>query len=67
MKLSRIVRPRHPMFWLLIALQALSTAFLHVLVQYTPGAGVAFVLSALVIGNSAASAIIIWRLLREPD
>lgn len=67
MRLSRIVRPRHPMFWLLVALQGLSTAFLHVLVQRDPVAALAFVLSALVIVNATASALIIWRLLREPD
>lgn len=67
MRLSRIVRPRHPLFWLLVVLQLLSTLFLHVLVQYAPPAAVAAVLSALVIANAAVSAILIWRLLREPD
>ena len=67
MRLSRIVRPRRPLFWLLVVLQALSTAFLHVLVQRDPVAMVALVLSALVIVNASVSALIIWRLLREPD
>lgn len=64
-RLSRIVRPRHPLFWVLVALQALSTVFLNVLVRYEPGAGVTLVLSGLVIANATASALIIWRLLRE--
>lgn len=64
-RLSRIVRPRHPLFWVLVALQALSTVFLNVLVRYEPGTGVTLVLSALVIANATASALIIWRLLRE--
>ncbi|MDX5364659.1 MAG: hypothetical protein LPJ91_10960 [Pseudazoarcus pumilus] len=67
MRLSRIVRPRHPLFWLLVMLQALSTAFLHVLVQRYPVTWLALVLSALVILNSSVSAVLIWRLLRQPD
>lgn len=67
MRLSRIVRPRHPLFWLLVVLQLLSTVFVHVLVQYTPATALALLLSALVVANSAVSAILIWRLLREPD
>jgi hypothetical protein len=64
-RLSRILRPRHPLFWVLVTLQALSTVFVNVLVRHEPAAGVAFVLSALVIANSAASALIIWRLVRD--
>lgn len=64
-RLSRILRPRHPLFWVLVALQALSTVFVNVLVRYEPAAGVAFVLSGLVIANAAASALIIWRLVRD--
>ena len=67
MRLSRIIRPRHPLFWLLLALQLISTAFLHVLVQRDPVAFVAFVLSALVIVNAAVSTMLIWRLLRTAD
>ena len=64
-RLSRILRPRHPLFWVLVALQGLSTVFVNVLVRYEPAAGVAFVLSGLVIANAAASALIIWRLVRD--
>jgi 4-hydroxybenzoate polyprenyltransferase len=67
MRPSRIVRPRHPLFWLLVALQALSTVFLNVLVRHEPSPAVAFVLSALVIVNATLSALFIWRLLREPE
>jgi 4-hydroxybenzoate polyprenyltransferase len=64
-RLSRILRPRHPLFWLLVALQALSTVFVNVLVRYEPAAGLAFLLSGLVVANSAASALILWRLVRD--
>ncbi|AUN94497.1 hypothetical protein [Pseudazoarcus pumilus] len=64
---SRLVRPRHPLFWLLVALQVLSGVFALVLTQAEPAVAVAVLLSALLVANASVSALIVWRLWREPD
>lgn len=64
---SRLIRPRHPLFWLLVALQALSGVFALILTQAEPAVAVAVLLSALLVANASVSALIVWRLWREPD
>ncbi|MBA4741350.1 MAG: hypothetical protein H2060_01420 [Azoarcus sp.] len=66
-RVSRLIRPRHPLFWLLVVLQALSGVFALVLTHGEPTVAVAVLLSALLIANASCSALIVWRLWREPD
>tara|TARA_R110002049_G_scaffold44690_22_gene131036 strand:+ start:439 stop:645 length:207 start_codon:yes stop_codon:yes gene_type:complete len=64
---SRLIRPRHPLFWLLVVVQALSGAFALVLAHFDPSVTLAVLLTALLIANASVSALIVWRLWREPD
>ena len=66
-RISRLIRPRHPLFWLLVALQALSGVFAFVLANRDPAVAVAVLLTGLLIANASLSALIVWRLWREPD
>lgn len=50
-KLARLYQPRNPKFWLLIVLNALSTAIAHILRNYDLPALPTFVLAAFAIAN----------------
>jgi len=65
MKWSRLFQPRHPLFWMLMALNGLS-AMLSWIVQSKPlnTLGLALVLFFL-LGNALVSMWLGWRLLRE--
>ena len=66
-RISRLIRPHHPLFWLLVVLQALSGVFAFVLAHLDPAVAVAVLLTGLLIANASLSALIVWRLWREPD
>ena len=65
MKFSRIVQPRNPIFWILIALNFESLALSHIAQTYDLN----FVGTAVVIGlgivNALLSAVLAWRLLNS--
>jgi hypothetical protein len=65
MKFSRIVQPRNPIFWILIALNFASLALSHIAQTYDLN----FVGTAVVIGlgivNALLSAVLAWRLLNS--
>ena len=66
MKFSRLFQPRNPLFWLLLALNALSPLLAWV-VRNRPlnGWGIA-VVAIFAIGNAVAGLWLAWRLVREP-
>lgn len=65
MKWSRLFQPRHPLFWMIMALNGLS-AMLSWIVQSKPlnTLGLGLVLLFL-LGNALVSMWLVWRLLRE--
>jgi uncharacterized membrane protein YwaF len=65
MKFSRLFQPRNPLFWILVALNLLSTVLSHVALNFelsTLGT-VMVVLTALV--NAVLSAFLAWRLVNS--
>jgi len=65
LKWSRLFQPRHPLFWMLMALNALS-AMLSWIVQTKPLNTLGLALVALfLLGNAVVSMWLGWRLLRE--
>ncbi len=64
-KWSRLFQPRHPLFWMIMALNALS-AMLSWVVQNKPlntlGLGLVMI---FLLGNALVSMWLGWRLLRE--
>lgn len=65
MKFSRLFQPRNPLFWILVALNLLSTVLSHVALNFelnTLGT-VLVVLTALV--NAVLSAFLAWRLVNS--
>lgn len=68
MKLSRLVQPRNPAFWLMIAFNVLSSLFAWGMraLPLTPVAQ--YVFAALALANVAMGILMAWRLLRtEPE
>ncbi len=67
MKLSRLFQPRNPLFWIMLAVNALSPALAWV-VQHRPlnTFGMALI-SIFAVGNALIGAWLIVRLLRTPD
>ncbi len=65
MKFSRLFQPRNPLFWILVALNLLSTVLSHVALNFelnTLGT-VLVVLTALV--NAVLGAFLAWRLVNS--
>ncbi len=65
MKFSRLFQPRNPLFWILVALNLLSTVLSHVALNFelkTLGT-VMVALTALV--NAVLSAFLAWRLVNS--
>lgn len=66
MKISRLFQPRNPQFWLLIVLNALSTAISFILRAYELPLPVALVLAGFAVVNAVLGLRIAWRLMSEP-
>ncbi len=66
MKLSRLFQPRNPQFWLLVVLNALSTAISFVLRAYALPLPVALLLAGFAIANVVLGLRIAWRLMADP-
>jgi uncharacterized membrane protein YwaF len=65
MKFSRLFQPRNPLFWILVALNLLSTVLSHVAlnIELSTLGTVMVVLTALV--NAVLSAFLAWRLVNS--
>lgn len=65
MKLSRLFQPRNPLFWLVLALNALS-AMLAWVVQHRPLGTVAMLLVVgFALSNAMLGTWLTWRLVRD--
>lgn len=60
--LSRLWRPQHPMFWLLVLLQLLSAIYMLILQGADPALVIKWMLNVLVLLNTGLSGYITWRL-----
>lgn len=68
MKLSRLFQPRNPLFWLMLAVNALSTALAWITHNRPLNTGVMLVVGIFAIGNALIGTWLIVRLLRtNPD
>ncbi len=65
MKLSRLVQPRNPQFWLLIALNALSSAISFILRSYELPPALTLVLAGFAVANVVLGLRIAWRLMAD--
>lgn len=66
MKLSRLIQPRNPQFWLLVALNALSSAISFLLRSYELPAALTLVLAGFAVANVLLGLRIAWRLMADP-
>jgi hypothetical protein len=65
MKLTRLFQPRNPLFWMMVALNALS-AMLAWIVQNRPlGTFAMLVVGGFALGNAVLGTWLAWRLVRE--
>lgn len=65
MKLARLWQPRNPAFWLMIAVNLLSTLLAWVVRSYPLGALASLLVAAFAIGNVALGLRLMWLLLRD--
>jgi hypothetical protein len=66
-KLSRLYQPRNPRFWLLVALNALSTGISHILRSQELAWPVTVVLAAFALANFVIGILVALQLMREPS
>jgi hypothetical protein len=62
MKLKRLYQPRNPLFWIMVALNLLSTALGWITHSHFPGGFVSVVIALFAIGNALLGAYLMWRL-----
>lgn len=67
MKLSRLIQPRNPLFWLLVVINLLSTAIAHILQRHELSPLPTLVLAAFAIGNVIYGIWIGYRLINTPE
>jgi hypothetical protein len=65
MKLSRLFQPRNPLFWMMVALNALSTLLMWI-VQNRPLSTLGMlVVGGFALGNALLGTWLAWRLVRD--
>lgn len=64
-RFSRLFQPRNPQFWLLIVLNALSSAISFILRTYELPAVVTLVLAGFAVANVVVGLRIAWRLMAD--
>jgi hypothetical protein len=67
LKFSRLLQPRHPLFWLLVCVNLLSTAIAWVLRQGSLTLPVKVVLGVFALGNAVIGLWAAVQLMRSPD
>ena len=65
MKLSRRWQPRNPAFWLMVALNLLSTVLAWIARSYELAPAAALMVAAFAIGNALLGLRLMWLLMRE--
>ena len=65
MKLNRLIQPRNPLFWLMVALNLLSMILGWITHIHSPGVFVSLIMVVFVIGNAVLGAYLMWRLVNS--
>lgn len=64
--LRRLFQPRKPAFWLMLALNALSTVLLWIVQRYTLTPLASVVIAVFALGNAWLGLRLAWQLLSTP-
>jgi len=68
MKLSRLVQPRNPLFWMMLALNALSAALAWIVHNRPLNTFAMIVVAVFALSNALIGTWLMWRLVRdEPE
>ncbi len=65
MKLSRLLQPRNPLFWLMLALNALSMALAWIVQNRSLNVAAMLVVGGFALANALIGTWLLWRLLRD--
>ncbi len=65
MKLARLWQPRNPAFWLMIAVNLLSTALAWIARNYALAPAAALVVAGFAVANALIGLRLMWLLMRE--
>jgi hypothetical protein len=65
MKLARLWQPRNPAFWLMVALNLLSTLLAWVARSYELAPPAAFMVAGFAVANALIGLRLMWVLMRE--
>lgn len=65
MKVSRLFQPRNPVFWLMLVLNALSTALAWIVHNRPLSTLGTLLVSGFAIGNAVLGSWLAWRLMRD--
>ena len=65
MKLSRLYQPRNPAFWMMIALNVLSSMFAWILRSYPLSTPALVVVAGVALANALLGMWFAWRLVRD--
>ena len=66
MRLSRLFQPRNPLFWMAIALNALSAMLAWIVQNRELHALATLVVGGFALANALIGSWLVWRLLRDP-
>jgi hypothetical protein len=64
MKLTRLFQPRNPLFWMMMALNALSAMLAWIVHNRPLGTFAALIVAGFAIGNAVLGTWMAWRLVR---
>ena len=65
MKLSRLWQPRNPAFWLMVALNLLSTVLAWIARSYELAPAAALVVAGFAVANALIGLRLMWLLMRD--
>lgn len=65
-RLRRLIQPRKAAFWLMLALNGLSTALVWIVQHHSLTMAAGWVVAAFAIGNAVLGMRLAWRLLNTP-
>jgi 4-hydroxybenzoate polyprenyltransferase len=65
MKISRLIQPKNPIFWILVALNLLSLALSHIAQNYPLTTLGTWLIAVCALLNALVSALLAWRLVNS--
>ena len=65
MKLSRLIQPRNPLFWMMLALNALSAALAWIVHNRPLNTFAMIVVAVFALSNALIGTWLMWRLVRD--